>query len=343
MSERRLPVYILLDCSESMIGESIEAVQKGVESLIRQLRADPHALETASVSIITYHGTARQVVPLTDVSEVQIPKLSVHPGTSLGAALKLLRECIVREVRKTTAHHKGDYRPIVFLLTDGQPTDQWESVLAAIETLTHPKIANLYAIGCGEDVDFDVLHQLSDIVFKLRDLTPESLKKLFIWLTASVQSASMGIGGADDISEGIDLSKKPREIERVEPGSEPSHDGTPRQVFLKIHCSQVRRPYLARFRYNEVVRLYEPVSAHPLESSLEEGSRFEVPSINASLLMGCPPCPYCQNNGGVGLCSCENLMCLASGPTRKALCPCCLTQVTFQQGGDDFSLNQSLG
>ena len=311
--------------------------------MIRRLRADPHALDTASVSVITFHGTAQQVVPLTDVAEVRVPKLSVRPGTSLGAALKLLRECIAADVRQTTADQKGDYRPIVFLLTDGQPTDDWESVRAAMERLTHPKIANLYAIGCGDDVDFDVLHQLSDIVFKMKDLTPESLNKLFIWLTASVQSASLGVWGGDETAEGIDLSKKPKEVERVEPGSLASHDGTPRQVFLKIHCSKVRRPYLARFRYNQDVQLYEPVSAHPLESSLDEGDRFDVPSLNASLLMGCPPCPYCQNSGGVGLCSCDNLICLSEGPVRKALCPCCLTQVTFQQGGDDFSINQSLG
>ena len=79
MSQRRLPIYILLDCSESMIGEAIESVQRGVDMLIRQLRSDPQP-RTAHVSIITYHGTAQQIVPLTDLSEVQTPQLSVQAG-----------------------------------------------------------------------------------------------------------------------------------------------------------------------------------------------------------------------------------------------------------------------
>jgi uncharacterized protein YegL len=343
MSQRRLPIYILLDCSESMIGEAIEAVGRGVDLMIRQLRADPHALETAQVSIITYHATAQQVVPLTDLSEVQPPRLSVRPGTSLGAALKLLRECMAREVRKTTVDQKGDYRPIVFLLTDGQPTDDWEAVRSAIDRLTRPRIANMYAIGCGEDVDFDVLHRLSDIVFKLKDMTPETLKKLFIWLSASVQGASMGVGsGAGESAEGIDLSKKPREIEEVAPGSEPAHGEMPRQVFLKVYCSQVRRPYLMRFRLEEDSEGYRPVASHPLESEVDQGPGFELPPINASMLLGCPACPYCSNPAA-GMCSCNSLLCVPEKPDAKVLCPCCLKQITLSQGGGDFAINQSAG
>jgi uncharacterized protein YegL len=341
MSVRRLPVYILLDCSESMIGESIEAVQRGVDMLIRQLRSDPHALETAQVSLITYHATAQQILPLTDLSEIQVPELTVRPGTSLGAALKLLKDCIGREVRKTTSGQKGDYRPIVFLLTDGQPTDDWESVRVAIDRLTHPRIANMYAIGCGDDVDFEVLHKLSDIVFKLKDMTPETFKKLFIWLTASVQGASMGVG-ANDAADGIDLSKKPEEVATVEPGSEPSYNGMPRQVFLKVYCTKVRRPYLMRYRLIEEIQAYQPVVSHPLESTIDQGRGFEIPAINSSMLLGCPPCPYCSNPSA-GMCSCNALMCLPDEPTPRVLCPCCLKQITLASGGGEFSVNQSAG
>jgi len=334
MSHRRLPVYILLDCSESMIGESIEAVQRGVDLLIRQLRSDPHALETAQVSIITYHATAQQVVPLTDLCEFQAPPLAVRPGTSLGAALKVLRDCIVREVRKTTADQKGDYRPIVFLLTDGQPTDDWEAVRGAIDRLTHPRIANLYAIGCGDDV--------SDIVFKLQDMTPETIKKLFLWLTASVQGASSGVGSAAESVAGIDLSKKPAEVEQVAPGSHPKYSGMPRQVFLKVHCTKVRRPYLMRFRLNEELQAYRPIASHPLDTTIEKGPGFDLPAINVSQLMGCAPCPFCQNPGA-GLCGCDALLCLPDEPSPTVLCPCCLKRITLTRGTDEFAINQSAG
>ena len=51
---RRLPVYLLLDCSGSMYGEPIEAVKNGVQVLVSTLRQDPYALETAYLSIITF-------------------------------------------------------------------------------------------------------------------------------------------------------------------------------------------------------------------------------------------------------------------------------------------------
>ena len=342
MSQRRLPVYMLLDCSESMIGEAIGAVQRGVDLLIRQLRSDPHALETVHVSIITYHATAQQVVPLTELADVQAPELSVRPGTSLGAALNLLRVCINREVRKTTAMQKGDYRPIVFLLTDGQSTDDWESVRETIDRLTHPKIANLYAIGCGDDVDFDTLHRASDIVFKLKDMTSQTLGKLFIWLTGSVQGASQGVGaGAGDLA-GIDLSKRPDDVREVAPGSEPAYDGPSRQVFLKAYCSKVRRPYLMRFRLDDDGQGYVPVGSHEMDASSDAGPGFDVPPINVSMLLGCCRCPYCENPGA-GVCGCDALMCVPDNPPPSMTCPRCEQQVSLGNSGGDFSINQSAG
>lgn len=340
MSQRRLPVYLILDCSESMIGESIASVQKGVDLLLRQLRSDPHALETAFVSIITFHATAQQIVPLSELTEVQSPQLEVRPGTSLGAAFRLLRDCINREVRKTTVEQKGDYRPIVFLLTDGQPTDDWAAVRKAIGQVTNPRIANMYAIGCGDDVDFTMLHEACDAVFRLDEMTPEKLKKLFIWLSASVQSASVAAGGSG-ATGGVDLTKKPADVEQVTPGMY-HHDGTPRQVFLKSYCSQKRRPFLIRYRYRDDEECYVATSVHPLESSVDSGAKFEVPPINSSMLMGVPPCPYCGNESG-GVCGCGGIMCAPSQMPATVRCPHCLQSVELDDSDGDFSINQSAG
>ena len=57
---RRLPVYLLLDCSGSMMGEPIEAVRQGVKALLSELKGDPQALETAYLSVITFDGRWRR-------------------------------------------------------------------------------------------------------------------------------------------------------------------------------------------------------------------------------------------------------------------------------------------
>ena len=72
---RRLPVYILIDTSGSMKGEPIEAVKVGLADMMATLRQDPYALETVSISIITYDKDVKQILPLTDLADLQLPNL----------------------------------------------------------------------------------------------------------------------------------------------------------------------------------------------------------------------------------------------------------------------------
>lgn len=126
---RRLPVYLLLDTSGSMHGEPIEAVKNGVQTLLSTLRQDPYALETAHVSIITFNSTAQQIVPLTDLINFSLPDLQASGTTALGDALSVVAHCIENEVQRTTVESKGDWRPLVFIMTDGAPTDDWKAGL----------------------------------------------------------------------------------------------------------------------------------------------------------------------------------------------------------------------
>lgn len=120
---RRLPVYLLLDTSGSMYGEPIEAVKNGVQTLISTLRSDPYALETAYISIITFNSSAQQITPLTELASFQQPNIDASGCTAFGGALELLSQKIDSEITKTTAEVKGDWRPLIFIMTDGVPTD----------------------------------------------------------------------------------------------------------------------------------------------------------------------------------------------------------------------------
>lgn len=91
---RRLPVYILIDTSGSMQGESIESVKIGLADMIASLQLDSYALETVCISIITYDKEVKQILPLTALEDLQMPDISVPESepTFMGAALKLLCE-----------------------------------------------------------------------------------------------------------------------------------------------------------------------------------------------------------------------------------------------------------
>jgi uncharacterized protein YegL len=339
---RRLPVYFLLDCSESMIGEAIEAVQEGVKKLLNELKSNPNALETACVSFITYSSSARQIVPLTDLLAVQPPTLTVQPGTSMGSAFKLLKDCIAREVKKTTTERKGDFRPIVFLLTDGQPTDDSTSLIQSIRSLVTPKIANIYSIGCGDDVDFEVLQQFSDAVFKLEDMKPENLGKLFIWLSASVQNASAGVNEGNP-TDGIDLKKKPNEVEVVEKGTNLRKDKTPRQLFLKVNCIKKHGPFLVRHKLQTKTGTYEAIKTYKLNESEDQSSGGDLSKVSSDKISSTQPCPYCSNETWA-FCPCGSFMCCKASTGEVSLtCPKCNKTNKFGFGGGNFDITQSKG
>ena len=336
---RRLPVYLLLDCSESMAGPGLAAVNAGVGHMVAELKSNPYALETAFLSVITFHREVRQLAPLTEVMKFQIPNLTVRAGSSLGGALKLLLKCLQTEVVRTSATAKGDYKPLVFLLTDGQPTDDWEAAAAALKKANNPKIANLYAIGCGPDVDYDMLREVTDIVLKMNDLTPEAFKRFFVWLSASINTASLRLEGGTSTS--FDMPPLPRGVE-IAPESTTYRTQDPRQVFLQAMCRKTRKAYLIRYALRANDDRYEAIAAHEIDLYEKDGGDF-MPSINSSRLEGIPDCPYCSNPGAA-VCECGVISCIGESDIKKPVkCPACGLVGDYGTGGGSFDVRQSGG
>ena len=184
---RRLPVYLVLDVSGSMHGEPIEAVRNGMQMLVSTLRTDPYALETAFLSVITFDEKARQAVPLTELMAFQPPTIEAGSTTSLGDALKVVKECIEREVKKTTAEEKGDWKPLVFLMTDGQPTDDWEKGLNEFKKV---KTGMVIACAAGPQADTKVLKQITEVVVSLDTADSSTIGAFFKWVSASISTSS---------------------------------------------------------------------------------------------------------------------------------------------------------
>jgi len=210
---RRLPVYLLLDTSGSMGGEPIEAVKNGVQVLVSTLRQDPYALETAYISVIAFGSDARQLVPLTDLASFQPPVISASGLTSLGAGLRLLAECIDTEVAKSTPEQKGDWKPLVFVMTDGCPTDDWQRGLAEFK---NRKTGIVVACAAGSDADTDVLKQITDAVVSLDTAGSADIKAFFKWVSASISTGSQKVeGDFKDVAGLNELPPPPPEVNIV--------------------------------------------------------------------------------------------------------------------------------
>jgi len=201
---RRLPVYLLLDTSGSMGGEPIEAVKNGVQIMISSLRGNPQAQETAYISVITFDSVANQIIPLTDLGSFQMKDIQATGTTALGEGLKLLSNCIDNEVTKTTPETKGDWKPLVFIMTDGVPTDSWQNGLAEFKKR---KTGIVVACAAGSAADTSVLKQITDNVVELATADSQSIAKFFAWVTASIGVSSTKV--EDSGKEVIGLNELP--------------------------------------------------------------------------------------------------------------------------------------
>ena len=186
---RRLPVYLLLDCSGSMMGEPIEAVRQGVKALLSELRGDPQALETAYLSVITFDSHARQIIPLTELMSFKEPEINAGGATALGDALNVLIDCVNSEVRKSTETQKGDWRPLVFILTDGSPTDV-ETFREAAQRIKGMKAANIIACAAGSNANTSYLKEITESVLMMNTLSAGDMAQFFAWVSGSIKMSS---------------------------------------------------------------------------------------------------------------------------------------------------------
>lgn len=332
---RRLPVFVMVDVSESMAGGAIVAMHNGLQILHQALMKDPQVIEIGAISIISFGAKAQVEVPLESVLDIRIPSLDLSSGTSLGAAFETLTNEIDSKVTKTTHEVRGDYKPVIFLITDGQPTDNWRKGYSKFRK--HYPSLTIHAVGCGDDVDFSVLKEITPNTYMLKDMSAESFGKLFQCVTASVRSvtASMMSGDnvKDDLTEWTDGAVEKPSEEDCRPV------GESRQVLIPAQCSLTNRHYLLRYRRGETGG-FSFAAAHPLEQKLM-GCGTKGGNINVSELDNTEmKCPHCGNTDAFYCTSCNMLVCIRKG-SKHAHCPGCGFEGALTYS--NFDLRKSLG
>ncbi|MDE8757375.1 VWA domain-containing protein [Pectobacterium polaris] len=210
---RRLPVYLLIDTSGSMRGESIHAVNVGIQAMLSALRQDPYALESVYISIITYDNEAREFIPLTPLEDFQFTDIVVPSagGTFTGAALECLIQSVDRDIKRSDGDQKGDWRPLVFLMTDGSPSDAY-AYDEAVKEIKKRAFGSIIACAVGPKAKHEHLKQLTSQVVALETLDSTAFAGFFKWVSASVASgsASSGVNSGQD-----NLPPPPPEIQLV--------------------------------------------------------------------------------------------------------------------------------
>jgi len=206
---RRLPVYFLLDTSGSMYGEPIQALNNALSSMVNILRTDAQALDTLWLSIITFDREVKEVIPLTELAAFQLPDITCPQSgpTHTGKALELLYQKVQEDVRRGSPTQKGDWKPLMFLFTDGKPND-----LQLYREMT-PKIkaSNFGAIVCcaaGHLADDSLLKELTEDVVHLDTTDSTTLKQFFKWVSETIEKGNKSQGTGETVT----LPPPPAEI-----------------------------------------------------------------------------------------------------------------------------------
>lgn len=191
---RRVPVCLIIDTSGSM-EPSREALQEAVEKLIAELKNDSIAAKSAELAIIAFGNDRANVLrEYTTVREMSsAPKIECDGSTPLGealdTALRLMRE------RQTEYTKQGipTYKPLVILLSDGQPTDDWSSPALRFTKEAQARKWNVLALAYG-DADVQVLGTITKNVLKATKSF--SFADFFRWISSSVASVSRSSDGS---------------------------------------------------------------------------------------------------------------------------------------------------
>ena len=198
---RRLPVYLLLDTSGSMKGEPIESVKVGLSTLVSSLRGDPHALDTVHLSLMTFDRDVKVLVPLTSLEDFVLPDIATPEAgpTMTGLALEKVCQSVGREVVKSTPDQKGDWRPLLFVMTDGSASDVqlFNRMVPEVKKLGFGSV-----VGCaaGPKAKKEELQKFCNHVVALDTMDGHSFQSFFQWVSTAVAGGNMSMGVTSELA-----------------------------------------------------------------------------------------------------------------------------------------------
>lgn len=200
VNEPHIACVLLLDVSGSMEGDPIANLNQGVRAFKNQSMLDELAKKRIDVALVTFSDTAQVIQDFTPLPETSSPSLEASGQTAMGAGLHLAMDLV--EKRKGVYKEVGTpyYRPWIFMITDGEPTDDYVNAAARLKELEAGKKLMCWAVGVpGYNVD--KLKGITQRVIELRDV---DFVSIFEWLSNSMVSVSHS-----DIEDKVNFAELP--------------------------------------------------------------------------------------------------------------------------------------
>jgi uncharacterized protein YegL len=184
--EPRCACLLLLDTSGSMEGTKIDQLNEGLRMFAEQLRADTMASKRVEVAVVTF-GPVQVLKNFVTADTFDAPTLTANGNTPMGAAVVKATQLIAERKKAYRANGIAYYRPWIFLISDGEPTDPILQAQRLVKEGEAKKSFMFYAVAV-ENADIGKLASISvRQPLRLKNL---SFAQLFVWLSDSLSSVS---------------------------------------------------------------------------------------------------------------------------------------------------------
>lgn len=189
--ENRCPVILLLDTSGSMYGEPIKALNRGINTFKEDVIRDIQASLSVELAIITFGDKVKLAQDFITIDEFNPPILEASGVTPMGEAIE--KALLLLEDRKRIYKDNGIgyYRPWIFLITDGAPTDNWQIPAEMLKEAEAQKRCLFFAVAV-EGADMNKLKQIAPPDRPPVVLNGLDFRGLFQWLSTSMKRVSGG-------------------------------------------------------------------------------------------------------------------------------------------------------
>lgn len=188
--ENRCPVILLLDTSSSMSGQPIKELSRGVGVFKEDVQRDTKASLSVEVAIVSF-GPVQLIQDFVTIDQLTPPQLEADGYTPMGEAIEYAIELLEGRKEVYKANGIQYYRPWIFLITDGAPTDSWQNAAQLVRHGEASRKFCFFAVGV-EGADMKTLRQIAPPERPPVLLNGIDFQPLFVWLSTSMKRVSSG-------------------------------------------------------------------------------------------------------------------------------------------------------
>ena len=189
--ENRCPVILLVDTSRSMGGRPLQELIEGLRIFKEEVQQDTQAALSVEVAIVQFGKSVDLVQDFVTIDDFNPPKLTADGMTPMGMAIEFALDLL--EKRKATYRVNGVqyYRPWIFMITDGAPTDPWVNAARRLQEAESENKLLFFAVGV-EGADLDTLNHIAPPNRPPVLLNGLDFRSMFVWLSSSMKRVSQG-------------------------------------------------------------------------------------------------------------------------------------------------------